>query len=209
MAQTMVNLRVIRPARMIDPYDISAENYLGMKNFVRWLKSEKFAKMRKTAMPSRETVQLNLLDVQNDGENGNANSANNGGGAGGDSNGVTDNNLEYNMKSRGSGGNSNGAGIVGINGEQTNDLGAVLRQNREQLNWLKYLLKTQSKIDYDEKIRLTILNAEENDEEVVLAGADGNSNNNNNNDYLIVGPTPKHLVDYLPCKRKLLQEMNE
>lgn len=56
VVQAMIDIGVIMPARVNDPFDFGTENYLGMRNFVKWLKSDDFARMQRAAFPSKEQI---------------------------------------------------------------------------------------------------------------------------------------------------------
>lgn len=143
IAQALINVRLIKPSKMIDPYDVGVENYLGMRNFVQWIKSEEFAKTKRVADPSKEAVELTLR-----------------------------NNTE---------------------GEPVE-----AEQEISEMDWLNYVLRTQSKMDYEEKINSTVLNPKE---------WNGTFQDEDFSDYNIMGPTPKHLIDVLPCRKKLLLQV--
>ncbi|GMM38330.1 Taf3 protein [Saccharomycopsis crataegensis] len=135
VAQTMVNYQVIRPGKYIDPYDTSVENYLGMKNFIGWLKSDDFTRTRKVGLPSDAMMQQLIKD------------------------------------------NNRNEGTFIEEGFTSAD--------QDNMNWFKYLLMTQSKMEYDEKVRLTVLGQD----------AEGDQDEDT---HVILGPTPEYLVEVLP-----------
>lgn len=191
ITQALINLRIIRPASIIDPYDVhSVETDMGFLEFIRWIKSSGNKKIARISKPGLEMVPMASTAVATAASTG----------ADGDSKELRDDISKKGSEQEKS---------VIENGLPSGDMMLASGTHAmKNVDWIQYMAKMQPKMDFEQRLKQTVIAS--------TVGSLDNANDSNTdyqeedtNDFRIIGPVPpRYLIDTLPCRKRLLQEMN-